>query len=231
MISGGGSINAANVAVGKGAHIADKHTVVAIADSAAGEIAGDNEITEVAVLAKSKTPDLQVWAGSDRATLAIVFTDILDSTATGQALGDEAWRAVRLAHFERSHELIEEYRGREIKTIGDSFMVVFKSAAPALDYAMALHAETGHPKVRIRAGIHVGSIDVEDFDVFGSEVNFAARVIGKIATAEIWLSDRAKKDLEVAGAKRHAVLHWERHDDVVLKGFEGSFVLWSLLNS
>jgi class 3 adenylate cyclase len=69
---------------------------------------------------------------------------------------------------------------------------------------------------------------VEAADVFGGEVNFAARVIGKIAGAEIWISDRARMDLEVAGVRRHAGLAWQRHEGIALKGFEGEFVLWSL---
>lgn len=68
----------------------------------------------------------------------------------------------------------------EIKTIGDSFIEAFKGAGAALDYARALQGNTGHPQVRIRAGIHIGPMRVEEGDVFGGTVNFAARVVGAI---------------------------------------------------
>jgi class 3 adenylate cyclase len=73
-----------------------------------------------------------------------------------------------------------QFQGREIKTIGDSFMAAFKCAGAALDYARALPGHTGHPQVQIRAGIHIGPMHVEEGDVFGGTVNFAARVVGAV---------------------------------------------------
>ena len=69
---------------------------------------------------------------------------------------------VRRAHFAQSRKLIVQFQGREIKTIGDSFMAAFRCADSALDYALALQRETGHPRVRVRAGIHIGPIHVEE---------------------------------------------------------------------
>ncbi len=57
----------------------------------------------------------------------------------------------------------------------------------ALDFALALHTDRGHEQIQIGAGIHVGAMQIEGGDVFGGTVNFAARVIGKIEGAEIWL--------------------------------------------
>jgi class 3 adenylate cyclase len=69
---------------------------------------------------------------------------------------------------------------------------------------------------------------VEEGDVFGGTVNFAARVVGAINGAEIWLSERAKEDIDRLGAAQHRLLKWERHDGVGMKGFPGVFTLWSL---
>jgi class 3 adenylate cyclase/GTPase SAR1 family protein len=178
---------------------------------------------------ETSTPSFGAWAGDERVTLAIVFTDVVGSTALGEELRDEPMNEVRRAHFIQSRKLIEKYNGREIKTIGDSFMAAFRSVEKALDYVRALRSNPGHAQVKIRAGIHIGPMQVEENDVFGGAVNFAARVIGAIeAREEIWLSDRAKEDLDRAGAKQHALLKWERHDDVKMKGF-GTFTLWSLI--
>ena len=69
---------------------------------------------------------------------------------------------------------------------------------------------------------------VEEGDVFGGIVNFASRVIGAIKGAEIWLSDRAKEEIDQLGAAQHKRLKWERHERVAMKGFPGVFTLWSL---
>lgn len=175
---------------------------------------------------ETSTPSFMKWAGDERVTLAIVFTDVVGSTALGEELKDDRMNEVRRAHFTQSRKLIEACKGREIKTIGDSFMAAFRSVEKALDYARALQTNPGHAQVEIRAGIHIGPMSVEENDVFGGTVNFAARVVGAIKEAEIWLSDQAKKHMDSSGAQRQ--LKWEQHDGVLMKGFIGEFTLWSL---
>jgi class 3 adenylate cyclase len=179
--------------------------------------------------AETHTESFLDWAGGDQVMLAIVFTDIVGSTALCQEIGDEAMKDVRHAHFRQCRRLLTEYGGYEIKTIGDSFLVAFKCVDAALDFVLALQGNSGHPRVHLRAGIHVGTIQVEGDDVFGGTVNFAARVVGAIKETEIWLSDRAKQDLDQTRAVRHRGLTWERHDAVEMRGFPGTFTLWSLL--
>ena len=94
--------------------------------------------------------------------------------------------------------------------------------------ACALCADPGAPELRLRAGIHIGPLQIEEGDVFGRTVNFAARVVGAIKGAEIWLSEQAKADIDVLGARRHGELRWQRHDEVELKGFSGAFTLWAV---
>lgn len=168
-------------------------------------------------------------ASNERATLAVVFTDVVGSTALGEELKDAGMNEVRQAHFTQSRKLITQYKGREIKTIGDSFMAAFHSVENALDYAMALKADSGHTQVQIRAGIHIGPMQVEEGDVFGGEVNFAARVVSEIKDAEIWLSDEAKKHMDKYRAKHHEQLKWQQHDGIKMKGFSGTFTLWALI--
>jgi len=71
-----------------------------------------------------------------------------------------------------------------------------------------LEGHTGHRQVCVRAGIHIGPTQVEEGDVFGGTVNFAARVVGaNKEAAEIWLSDPAKGDIEKLGASRFKDRH------------------------
>ena len=135
---------------------------------------------------------------------------------------------VRRAHFAQSRKMIQQFKGREIKTIGDSFMAAFRSVPNALDYARSLQSDPGHPRVQIRAGIHIGPMQVDENDVFGGAVNFAARVVGAIKGPEIWLSDQAKQDMDGYGAKQYKHLQWQEQKDIQMKGFIGTFILWSL---
>ena len=177
---------------------------------------------------ETSTPSFKAWAGGERVTLAIVFTDVVGSTALGHEVGDAEMNDVRRANFAQGQKLLGQHNGREIKTIGDSFMVAFKSVEETLDFALALQSKPGHPKIQVRAGIHVGVMQVEGNDVFGGTVNFAARVVGAIKEAEIWLSDRAKEDIVALKASRHSGLKWQQQNAVEMKGFPGTFTLWAL---
>jgi len=160
--------------------------------------------------------------------LAVVFTDVAGSTAKARDIREQAMNDVRRAHFAQSRKLIAQFQGREIKTLGDSFMAAFHCADSALDYALALQRETGHPRVSVRAGIHIGPLHAEESDVFGGTVNFAARVGGAIHDAEIWLSERAKDDIERLGADKYQRLDWRRHENVAMEAFPGKFTLWAV---
>lgn len=128
----------------------------------------------VSAKGETSTSSFQQCAGGQRVALAIVFTDVVDSTTLEEEIKAEAMNEIRWAHFAQSRTLIAKYQGREIKTIGDSFLAAFKSADAALDYARALQAATGHPQVEVRAGIHIiGPMHVEEGDVFGGAVHFS----------------------------------------------------------
>jgi class 3 adenylate cyclase len=198
------------------------------AQDSAADRQRDFEAFLVSAKAETHTKSFIEWAGGDRVTLAIVFTDVVGSTALGEEIKDERMNELRRAHFRQSRKLIEQFRSREIKTIGDSFMVAFHSSEAGLDYSRALQSNPGHANVRIRAGIHIGAMQVEESDVFGSTVNFAARVVGAIRVEEVWLSDRTKEDIDRLGARRHQHLKWTPHE-VQMKGFTGVFTLWSVL--
>jgi class 3 adenylate cyclase len=166
------------------------------------------------------------WAGGARVTLAVVFTDIVDSTALGVELGDAAMGRLRREHFAQSKALVAKHAGREIKTTGDGVMAVFRSVEAAFSYARAFQLDPGSSELRVRAGVHIGSVDVTEDDIFGTEVDVASRVASAIAGAEIWLSTRAKEDLDCAGTHRGNGWEWQPHD-VNLKGI-GDTTLWSL---
>lgn len=131
---------------------------------------------------------LYVWAGSPTATLAVVFTDIIGSTALGLLVGNEEMGRVRRAHFRCGESYAKRFHGRVIKTSGDELMVAFRSAPDAVDFVRAIQEDPGDARISLRAAIHVGLVDVEDNDIFGSAVDFTARLLTAAAGAELILS-------------------------------------------
>jgi adenylate cyclase len=127
--------------------------------------------------------DLRV--GEERRRLAaIMFTDMVGYSARAQA--DEA---AALALLDRHNRLLRpiflKFHGREVKTVGDAFVVAFESALEAtrcaLDVQRMLHyynLRASDPwKILIRIGIHVGDVVETDGDVLGDSVNLAARIV------------------------------------------------------
>jgi small GTP-binding protein len=183
----------------------------------------------VSAAAEMRTESFKTWAGgADRATVAIVFTDVLGSTKLNVEFGEETWRQAREAHFARAKELVAQGRGYLIKTIGDSVMAAFHDAGTALDFALALQSDTGDARVRIRAGIHIGAVDVSVGDAFGQHVSMAARVEAKAEHGGLWVSKQVKKDIDTLRSTRHAHLKWTEHPGEEIKGFTGKYTLWSV---
>ena len=168
------------------------------------------------------------WVGAGRATLAIAFTDIVSSSALGAKIGDRTMNEIRRAHFRRAEGLVATHDGCVIKTMGDSVMAAFHAAAEALDFALAIHADPGDPRIRVRVGIHVGPVTVEAHDAQGTTVNYAARVVSAPKGDEIWLSSEAKGHVDQQGEPQHATLPWQTHGQLELKGFAGKHILWSV---
>ena len=150
---------------------------------------------------------LQEWAGTSR-IFALVFTDIVDSTTIANGLGDERWIELLMKHFAQARSFMEKYDHHEIKIIGDSFMVVFRTAVDALDFVLSLHSDTGDDRIRIRAGIHVGSARIINDDIFGNMVNYTKRVESTDNPAGIRLSDAARSQIADEKAQRHDHLNF-----------------------
>ena len=96
----------------------------------------------------------------DERTLAtILFTDIVDSTASLARLGDKAWRRLLLDHNDALRSELDRFRGREIVTTGDGFLALFDGAARAVRCAAAMIDAVRPLGIEIRAGLHTGEVD------------------------------------------------------------------------
>ncbi|HZW56979.1 MAG TPA: adenylate/guanylate cyclase domain-containing protein [Nitrososphaerales archaeon] len=118
---------------------------------------------------------------SERKLAAIMFTDIVGYSALTQRNEALALRLLE-QHNEITRGVLSKYDGVEVKTIGDSFLVEFKSALAAIECAYelqkALHEynEKSNEKLLVRIGIHIGDVVHKGNDVFGDAVNIASRI-------------------------------------------------------
>lgn len=165
---------------------------------------------------------LAEWAGVPMPQVALVFTDIVESTALLNKLGDKRWIEVLIEHLRQARGILKKFDCCEIKFIGDSFMVAFRTPVDALQFALLLHANTGHPKVKLRAGIHAGAVRILENDLFGGMVNYTSRVLAKAEDDSIVISDFAKAQIvqELGGDSRELLFSEMK---TTLKGFDDPY--------
>ena len=166
--------------------------------------------------------------------MAILFTDLVGSTAMYERVGDAGAYGLVREHFKLLFRAIEQHHGRVVKTVGDCVMAAFDLPSDAtragFDCITALRtlrdADGNKPGVRLKVGVHTGSclaIEANDnVDYFGRTVNIAARVESLAAPDELVLSWAVMAAPDVKGvvdelkAQGHAV----RADQKKVKGID-----------
>ena len=116
-----------------------------------------------------------------------------------------------------------------MKVIGDEVMAAFRTSTDAVRFALAFATETGIDYVGIRVGIHSGEVQIRDDDIYGLNVNFAARVQAKLDSEGILLSNAVKEDYENASEWSADIIFSRVRKK--LKGFRGTQVLWRAVTS
>ena len=156
----------------------------------------------------------------DRVLATVLFTDIVDSTATAAVLGDAKWRRLIDEHDRSAKALVARYRGEFIHTTGDGLLATFDGPARAIRCAQST-IEAGRPLgVEIRAGLHTGEIERADHGVAGVGVHIGARVGALAGAGEVWVSSTVK-DLTAGSG-----LAFEDRGDHQLKGVPDAWRLY-----
>ncbi|SRR6266404_6879204 len=177
---------------------------------------------------KENHKTLEEWAGSKHLILTLVFTDIVGSTEIGNSLGAK-WIQDLFDHFTQARSLAASHEGYVVKVIGDEVMAAFRTSSDAVRFALAFATETGIDYVGIRVGIHSGEVQIRDNDIYGLNVNFAARVQAKLDSEGILLSNAVKEDYENASEWSADIIFSRVRKK--LKGFRGTQVLWRAVTS
>jgi len=188
---------------------------------------------------RSSIEDLADWAAVERPDLArltvdghvvILFTDIEESTALNERIGDRAWVKLLARHDEMVQRSVRGHSGHVVKNQGDGYMVAFAQPEQAVRCALDIQRGLQHPRgrkpqhpIRVRIGAHMGRSVRRGDDLFGRNVAMAARVAAAADGNQILISGPVRdavKDCDgiSVGAGR----------DVELKGFAGTHRLYAV---
>ena len=132
----------------------------------------------------------------DRVLATVLFTDIVDSTATAVQLGDARWREVLERHNATVRGLLGRFRGTEVNTSGDGFFATFDGPARAVRCAEAIVDAVPSLGINVRVGVHTGEVETIDGSSGGLGVVIGARV-GALANAREVLVSQTVKDLTI----------------------------------
>ena len=152
-----------------------------------------------------------ITIGGERRVVAILFSDLRDSTALSEQM-DAADFIRMLNHFlEEMIEIINAWQGNILDFVGDAIVVVFGSprmnqysARDAAACAVAMQRRMsvvndwnraqGFPEISMGIGIHIGEAILGNigsetrtkYDMIGRNVNLASRVQGYTAGGQIF---------------------------------------------
>jgi class 3 adenylate cyclase len=188
---------------------------------------------------RSSIEDLADWAEVERPDLArvtrdgrvvIMFSDIEESTALNERIGDRAWVKLIGSHDKLVSRLVQSQSGHVVKSQGDGFMIAFARAEQAVRCGIDMQHELRkdgkrkrHQEIRVRIGIHMGRSVRRGDDLFGRNVAMAARVAAQAAGGEILVSQPVRDAL-----RDDDEIRFDEGRDVELKGFSGSHRLFAV---
>lgn len=155
-----------------------------------------------------------------RVLVTLLFTDLVDSTPLAAELGDIRWRELLSRHYEAARAALERFRGREVDTTGDGLLATFAAPAQALHCAAAIQQAAHSERLKMRAGVHLGEVELVGRNVRGVAVHEAARIMGQADADEILASDAVRLFAGSAG------LEFEERGVHALKGLAGEWRLW-----
>ena len=199
----------------------------------------------VAGMVSASLDDLAAWASDEQrtdvlqvaapdGTVSLLFSDIEDSTALNDKLGDKAWVRVLAAHDALVRAMVDKRRGTVVKTAGDGFMVAFRDPVSAVLAARGIQralARTLDPRlrltpVRVRIGVHTGQVISRNGDYFGRNVAMAARVAALADGGEVLVTEAVREGTADSGDRR---MRFEEAGTVELKGLPGEHAIWRLV--
>jgi TolB-like protein/class 3 adenylate cyclase len=130
------------------------------------------------------TPELATIERLTRRLRAVLFVDVVDSVRLIQHDQEGTIQRWRKFTGDVTADDLPRFRGRLVKMQGDGMLLEFESAVDAVECAIAMQAriERGEAdfareqRIRLRMGVHLADVIVDDIDLYGDGVNLAARL-------------------------------------------------------
>lgn len=162
--------------------------------------------------------------GLPEGTVTLLFSDIVDSTVMTEKLGDHGAQEILHLHDQLIRKVMNDHGGKEVKTMGEGFMLAFPAGKDAILCAVSIQKGLGELNIlrsdwelSARAGLHSGEVFREDNDYFGRNVIMAARIAAKAEGGQILVSSLLKETIESADD-----FQFGDELEVTLKGLEGT---------
>lgn len=160
-----------------------------------------------AAAVRSLSVDKRVWARGvsraafrpsptkvdyDRVLVAVLITDIVDSTKWVAGVGDRNWRVLLDRHHHATRCQIKRFGGREVGNRGDGFVGIFDSPSRAVRCASAIADTIAPLGISLRSGIHAGEVHLKGGEISGIAVHIAARIAARAHPGEACVSQTVR---------------------------------------
>ena len=160
----------------------------------------------------------------ERVLATVLFTDIVGSTELAASLGDRGWHDVVARHHRAVRAQLKRHRGREIDTAGDGFFAIFDRPAQAILCSIDIIGSLRVLGIEIRAGIHIGEVELSGKKAGGIAVHTAARVLGTAQPGEIVVTATVKELVAGSG------IEFTDRGAATLKGIPGEWRLFTVVH-
>jgi class 3 adenylate cyclase len=136
--------------------------------------------------------------------LAVLFADIARSTHLYEVLGDTTAKNLISDCISMLSQIVKQFHGSVIKTIGDELLCTFPDANNAINAGISMHEtienllfidNPDYTSPNIYVGIHYGPVIKEDDDIFGDTVNLAARMVAIAKQRQIIITEQTVEQL------------------------------------
>lgn len=169
--------------------------------------------------------DWATRASSARVLTTVLFTDVVDSTALIERIGDAAWRRVQSQYFEDMGSLLSAHGGALVDTAGDGGLARFDSPVAAVRAATAMALAAERIGLEVRTGVHTGEVEQTADGLTGMAVHIGARVVAQAGPGEVLVTSTTR-DLTV-----DAGIDYEERGPYQLKGVSGARLLYVVARS